>query len=145
MCDANKKPFQVLAHLEGHGDTRLRECSSPDYLNMPAALGQVPGRVWPLLGIGAENAVSRGVLTSMLGVSERDVRRLVSQERRAGLPICSDVERAGYFRPATLADVERFARSMERRARHTAQVAEAARRYLDTATGQERLEEVFDG
>lgn len=144
MCDANKKPFQVLAHLEGQGGKTHceKEFSRDDFITFNEKV-QVSGRIWPLLGIGADNAVSRSMLASMLGTSERDIRRLVNRERRAGLPICSDTERAGYFRPATLADVERFARSMERRARHTAQVAEAARRYLDETTGQQRLEGVF--
>lgn len=143
--NANKKSAPELALQDGQG-MMLGAISIPNkYYTTPGGVGQSPGRIWPLLGIGADNAVSRSALASMLGLSDRDVRRLVSLERGAGLPICSDVESAGYFRPATLADVERFARSMERRAHHVAQVAEAARRYLDTATGQERLEEVFDG
>lgn len=143
MMHDTKKSAPEVALQDGQG-MMLGAISIPiKYYTTPGGDNQAPGRVWPLLGIGVDNAVSRAALASMLQVTDRDVRRLVSLERGAGLPICSDVESAGYFRPATLADVERFARSMERRAHHVAQVAEAARRYLDTATGQGRIKEVF--
>lgn len=140
----NKKTAPELAFRDG-GETTHGAISIPNaHFITLGGDNQVPGRVWPLLGIGAANAVSRDTLASMLHVTERDVRHLVNRERRAGLPICSAVDSAGYFRPATLADVERFARSMERRAHHTALVAEAARRYLDEITGQQRLAEVLN-
>lgn len=142
----NKKPSQVLAHLEGYGDALLRESSSPDnHFTMCGAYGQGNGRVWPLLGVGADNAVPRSALADLLQMTERDVRRLVNRERRAGLPVCSSVEHMGYYKPATLGDIEMVERSMRRRARETIAVADALRRSLDEMAGQERIEEVLDG
>lgn len=141
----NKKSAPELALRDGQG-MMLGAISIPTaHFITTRSDNQAPGRIWPLLGIGVDNAVSRSALANLLQLSERDVRRLVSQERRAGLPICSDVERAGYFRPATLADVERVERSMRNRARETAAVADALRRSLDELSGQTRIGEVLNG
>lgn len=121
----------------------LDGANSPIDFNMAFPAGQ-GALIWPLLGVGMANAISREVLAVVLGVTEREVRRLVSRERKAGLPIISSAEHAGYYRPASPGDIERFARSMRSRARETLAVADAARRALDAAVGQERIQEVLD-
>lgn len=146
MSTKDQKSAPELAFRDGQGGNNpLRDGFSQNEFTTLFTNFQGNGRVWPLLGIGADNALSRSKLAEVLQVTERDVRRLVSRERRAGLPICSSVERMGYYRPATLGDVEMVERSMRRRARETAAVADALRRSLDEMSGQERIEEVLDG
>lgn len=145
MSTKNQKSAPELALRDGRGDAQFGESSSPAYSITAAALGQGGGRIWSLLGIGVDNAVSRSALADMLQLSERDIRRLVNRERRAGLPICSSVEHMGYYQPSTLGDIEMVERSMRRRASETVAVADALRRSLDEMAGQERLPEVLDG
>lgn len=117
----------------------------PDSKNSPALNSITPGEsgqapIWSLLNTGAANALSRSYLAGRLGISERDIRRLVHQERAAGFPICSGTDAPGYFRPVCREDVARFCRSMWHRAAQTREVADALQRTLDEIDGQSRLE-----
>lgn len=54
--------------------------------------------IYELLYSGEESSISNADLSRRLGISERQVRKKVHDERRAGYPILSGVN--GYYLPA---------------------------------------------
>lgn len=83
------------------------------------------------LSTGRENSVPLRHLEAATGLSGRDVRRMISAERLAGVPILSD-NQSGYFLPATEAEAQRCARSMRHRAREIERAAVA----IESAVGE---------
>lgn len=77
-----------------------------------------------LLSPGAENAVPRQDLMALTGLSDRELRRLIETERRAGTPILSD-NASGYFLPASEAERDRCVRSLRSRAAEISITADA--------------------
>lgn len=141
MMLKDKKPSQVLAHLEGQGGKNpLSDGPSRDEFNTRGVPGQVSGRVSSLLGYGSANAVPATQLAELLGADVRSVREAVQRERLAGVPICA--EGNGYFLPGDVSELVRFSRCIAHRARETQRVADAVRRSLDEMTGQTRMGEV---
>ena len=72
-------------------------------------------------------------------MNERAVRLKIQQERKSGKLILSN-SKDGYFLPENPEDVQRFARSMSRRAAEIASIARAAEAALADMSGQECLE-----
>ena len=97
-------------------------------------------RIYDFLSPGAENAVSKVELMAVLGLSDRELRRQVARERKQGFPILTSVECSGYYAPSCPADVTHFVRSMRRRARETAAIADALELTLLDAIGQTAVE-----
>lgn len=73
---------------------------------------------------GAENAIPRRHLRQLIGLSDRDLRRRIQEERLAGIPILSD-NASGYFLPLDEEEKQRFIRSMRGRAQEIQAVAAA--------------------
>ena len=73
---------------------------------------------------GAENAVPRCHLRQLIGLSDRDLRRRIQEERLSGVPILSD-SKSGYYLPANDGERARFIRSMRGRAKEIEAVAAA--------------------
>lgn len=73
---------------------------------------------------GAENAVPRRHLRQIIGLSDRELRRRIEQERRNGTAICSD-NLSGYYIAANEAERRRFINSMLHRAAEIAKTAAA--------------------
>lgn len=93
------------------------------------------------LRFGRENAIASKRLAATLGFSTvRDLQAEVARERAAGAVILSDTHGGGYFLSDEPAELERFARTLEARARNTVLAAQSARRALDAATGQQAVE-----
>lgn len=92
-----------------------------------------------LLHVGAENALTLRELVQLTGEDERSIRRRIQAERKAGKLILSDNQN-GYFLPENPADVQRFARSMSRRAAEIARIARAAEGALADMAGQTVVE-----
>lgn len=101
--------------------------------------GRKTPQIFALLHTGAENGTTLRELVAATGLNERVVRLKIQQERKDGKLILSN-NRDGYFLPETPEDVQRFARSMSRRAAEIAGVARAAETALADMTGQECLE-----
>ena len=78
-------------------------------------------------------------LVALTGMNERLVRLKIQQERKSGKLILSN-NKDGYFLPERPEDVQRFARSMSRRAAEIASIAQAAEAALADMSGQECLE-----
>lgn len=92
-----------------------------------------------LLHPGAENGIKLPELVKLTGQEERIVRRRIQAERKAGKLILSDCLH-GYFLPERPEDVQRFARSMGRRAAEIAHIARAAEAALADMAGQTVVE-----
>lgn len=97
-----------------------------------------------LLQTGAENGTMLRQLVALTGLDERSVRLQIQRERKAGRLILSD-NRSGYFLPENPVDVQRFARSMSRRAAEIAGIARAAENALADMVGQTTVEGWRDG
>ena len=95
-------------------------------------------QIFELLHVGAENALTLRELVQLTGEDERSIRRRIQAERKAGKLILSDNQN-GYFLPENPADVQRFARSMSRRAAEIAGIARAAEAALADTAGQEQI------
>lgn len=76
------------------------------------------------LGHGQENAVPRRYLRQLTGLSDRELRRRIQEERLSGCPILSD-NQSGYYLPADDGERARFVRSMRGRAQEIQAVAAA--------------------
>lgn len=96
--------------------------------------------IFDLLPVGEENAIPKIDLLNVTGLEDRLLRRKVQLERLAGLPILTNCDKGGYYRPADPAQSLRFVKSMRRRAAETAAVADAVERSVMRDTGQVWLE-----
>lgn len=92
-----------------------------------------------LLHRGAENGLTLNELVQLTGQDERQIRRRIQNERKAGRLILSDCKN-GYFLPSCETDIRRFIRSMSRRSREIADISRAAEDALAAMTGQETLD-----
>lgn len=93
-------------------------------------------RIVDILPVGEQNAVPRRQLASMMGISERHLRRRIAAERRAGALILSTTENGGgYFRPGSVQELRRFVASMSSRGRETFAALEAARTAIADTEG----------
>ena len=97
-----------------------------------------------LLYTGAENGTTLRELVALTGMNERLVRFKIQQERKDGKLILSN-NRDGYFLPETPEDVQRFARSMSRRAAEISSIARAAETALADITDQAQIAGWNDG
>ena len=100
--------------------------------------------IFDLLRTGAENGTTLQELVKRTGQDERNVRRRIQAERKAGKLILSDCLH-GYFLPASEQEARRFIRSMSGRAAEIAAVSRAAEAALADMAGQERIKGWDDG
>lgn len=102
-------------------------------------------RVRDALQYGKGNAIPSKTLAEALGFScVRDLQRAVEAERAAGAVILCDSNGAGYYLSNDPAELRRFTRTLNARAKNTAKAAESAQRALDAALGQERMVGWYD-
>lgn len=92
---------------------------------------------------GADKAVSTVELMNVLETTDRNVKRMVSVERKNGALICSThTKQGGYFLPATPADVfkemEKLERGIVKRAAVLAPFREFCRKHREA--GREKVE-----
>ena len=97
--------------------------------------------VYDYLHFGRENSVRSKDLAKALGFrSVRELQRAVEQERAAGAVILSDPCGGGYYLSDDPAELLRFTRTLNARARNTIKAAQSAQMALDAATGQESMD-----
>ena len=106
--------------------------------------GRKTPQIFSLLHSGAENGVTLRDLVALTGMNERVVRLKIQQERKSGKLILSN-NKDGYYLPESPEDVQRFARSMSRRAAEIASIARAAEAALADITGQAQIAGWNDG
>lgn len=81
-------------------------------------------KIADLLLLGRENAIPRRELEKLTGLDGRTVRLMIERERRAGTLIISDNQH-GYFLTDDPVEAQRFAHSMQHRAREILRTARA--------------------
>ncbi len=79
---------------------------------------------------GKENAISRAQLCEITGLSDREVRGAIFEEREAGVLILSDSGARGYWLPGSVEELEAYAKQMEKRAKKIFIASRAARKEL---------------
>lgn len=87
---------------------------------------------------GRENAVSMATLAAKGGISERKVRKLIHDARKAGALIIGD--KYGYYQPANQEELKRYVKTQRRRALGSLANIKPARLELETTPGQESME-----
>lgn len=88
-------------------------------------------RVFDLLPVGAAYAISRRALAALTGLSDRQLRYKISQERKAGALILSTTEGGGgYYRAASADELRRYVQSMRSRSKETLAVIRKAEMIL---------------
>jgi len=103
-------------------------------------------KVHDSLRYGRENAIPSKILAKALGFqSVRDLQKQIERERAAGAVILCDSHGAGYYLSDDPAELRRFTRTLNARARNTLKAAESAQRALDDITGQETMAGWYDG
>ena len=79
---------------------------------------------------GKENAVSREVLATRLGLPDRTVRKLIEEARDRGELICNDGDGEGYYRSYDIGQIERQYRVDRSRAMSVMKRLKTMRRML---------------
>lgn len=103
-------------------------------------------KVQHILPYGRTNAIPSRELARSLGFrSVRELQKQVERERAAGAVILSDPCGGGYYLSDDPAELARFTRTLNARARNTAKAAQSAQKALDAATGQESIAGWYDG
>lgn len=91
-----------------------------------------------ILSAGESKAITAPKLAELLGVPERDIRRMIRAERLQGAPILSG--RLGYYLPSSIQDLRRFSRSLNHRIVEIQKIAIEAERAVARAENQMALE-----
>lgn len=91
-------------------------------------------KIVDILPKGEKNAIPAAMLAKQVGVSQRRLRELVTEERKNGGVILSSIK--GYFIPESREEILAFMRVMDKRARHTFLAIQSARRMLNEIEGQ---------
>ena len=84
-------------------------------------------RLLSMIPDGEENAIAMSQLASFMGISERDVRKLIESARCAGNIIAST---SGYFIPTTSSELRRYYNRAKSRIRTGAKELEPVRKVL---------------
>lgn len=96
--------------------------------------------IFNILPIGRERAISSEALAAVTGCkSVRELQKRIERERLAGAVILSDTHGGGYYRSDDPAELRRFVRTLNARAKNTLRAAESAQMALNTIEGQERI------
>ena len=92
-----------------------------------------------ILPYGRERAVPAPLLANILGLpSERELRKAIERERHSGAVILSCEN--GYFRSEDPQELQQYIHKMESSANSINKAAESAKAFLDSITGQSRIE-----
>lgn len=92
------------------------------------------------LRYGKAAAVASKPLAEALGFrSVRELQKQIERERSAGAVILSDPCGGGYYLSNDPAELLRFTRTLNARARNTIKAAQSAQMALDAVTGQESI------
>jgi predicted DNA-binding transcriptional regulator YafY len=93
------------------------------------------------LRYGKAEAIASKPLAEALGFrSVRELQKQIERERSAGAVILSDPCGGGYYLSNDPAELLRFTRTFNARARNTIKAAQSAQMALDAATGQKSIE-----
>lgn len=96
-------------------------------------------RIFDLLPTGKENAISSRKLCEIVGVNDRQLRKMILNERESGLLIMSNAGKGGYYLPATESEIDDFIRMNEKQAFTRLKMTKSARDYKKRMRGQQKL------
>lgn len=129
----------TVGQANGNAGSSFREDFTPS-----ATEKQSP--IFNILPIGRERAISSEALAAVTGCkSVRELQKRIERERLAGAVILSDTHGGGYYRSNDPAELRRFVRTLNARARNTLRAAESAQMALNTIEGQESIGGWFNG
>lgn len=94
-------------------------------------------RIYDLLPVGKEHAISMKNLAKEVGTTERNLRKLILQERKSELLILSSS--SGYFLPGSEEEIDDFIRVTKKAAMSKLTALKAARKYKRELRGQQFL------
>lgn len=132
----------------------LADSYSRNHCTSNPVAGQL--KISDLLSTGQENALPLSYLMMTTGQDGRTIRRMIAEERFAGVPILAD-NQSGYYLPANEDERRRCVRSMRHRAKEIDRAAQAieaadicqdymlrktAQRVPESTIGQMRMEVV---
>ena len=86
-----------------------------------------------ILMTGADSAIQGHNICQVMNISLRDLTRLISRERQAGVPICAstDAEKPGYYLASSKADMARYCRSLSGRINEMTKTLESCQAMID--------------
>lgn len=135
LCEKEKAPAGAATPTRAAGNGLSTMYPTKDFTTSTGKVLHVSDLLHP----GAGNGIKLPELAALVGQDEREVRRRIQAERKAGKLILSDCLH-GYFLPATEQEARRFIRSMGGRAAEIAAVSRAAEAALADMAGQEQIE-----
>ena len=91
------------------------------------------------IGVGRENAVTRGELVAILNLPDRAVRKLIQEARERGEIIINAQDGTGYYRSEALGDLQRQYNANHRRAMSVLRQQTYLRRKIAEAEQQEQM------
>ena len=92
-----------------------------------------------LLAEGKENAIStKDLCEAVGGVSVRELRKMVADERMAGAVIASS-STGGYYIPSNRSEIEEFVRTLDSKARSIMVVLRSARKFLKMTMDEDQM------
>lgn len=98
-----------------------------------------------LLKFGHENATSTEELCVELHCNERQLRKMVADERNQGFIICSQTN-GGYFLPKSKKELEQFVKSLNKQAISILKAIQGAKKSLrELEEDAENLQQTFEG
>lgn len=92
-------------------------------------------KIYDLLPEGKENAISTAGLCSLVGVTPRELQKMIERERRQGALILSSTA-GGYFTSDDREEILGFVRTLRNRARNTFASLQSAQDALNRIDGQ---------
>lgn len=87
-------------------------------------------RIFSLIPLGKENAISRESLKAYTDMSDRKIRQIIHELRISGKVICSDSSCKGYWRPTKRKEVEDFIEQMESYGKQCFNAGKSAREFM---------------
>lgn len=95
--------------------------------------------IFEQLPYGKNNAIRPIDLANMFGLSERQLRKKILNERMAGYLIMSNCSTGGYYKPDNEGEILDYISMMEHQAKTRLAASKAARDYLKQMKGQLEL------
>ncbi len=93
-------------------------------------LTEAQERIYSLIPLGKDNAISRELLRAYTDMSDRKIRKIIHELRINGRVICSDSSCKGYWRPTKRKEVEEFIEQMESYGKQCINAGKSAREYM---------------
>lgn len=94
-------------------------------------MADIHDQIMALIPKGKENAIPQAVLAGLIGVNDRQVRRIINHMRRLLFPVFTDLH-GGYYQPGAngVDEAKEFYRQMTRRGRSSMASAKCAKEFI---------------